>query len=61
MCGITEKVTFPIPLDMERKGCALFDIRGKVKPFTNEPLFCVPILSSRVWLEVINKCLFYVK
>ena len=39
MCGITEKVTFPIPLDMEGKGCALFDIRGKVKPFTNEPLF----------------------
>ena len=24
---------------MEGKGCALFDIRGKVKPFTNEPLF----------------------
>ena len=39
MRGITEKVTFPIPLDMERKGCTLFDIRGKVKPFTNEPLF----------------------
>ena len=39
MHGITEKVTFPIPLDMERKGCTLFDIRGKVKPFTNEPLF----------------------
>ena len=39
MHGITEKVTFPIPLDMERKGCTLFDVRGKVKPFTNEPLF----------------------
>ena len=39
MHGITEKVTFPIPLDMERKGCELFDIGGKVKPFTNEPLF----------------------
>ena len=37
--SITEKVTFPIPLDMEGKGCALFDIKGKVKPFTNEPLF----------------------
>ena len=56
MRGITEKVTFPIHLDMERKGCALFDIRGKVKPF-----FCALILSSRVWLEVINKCLFYIK
>ena len=39
MHSITEKVTFAIPLDMEGKGCALFDIRGKVKPFTNEPLF----------------------
>ena len=46
MRGIIEKVTFPIPLDMERKGCTLFDIRGKVKPFTSEPFFCVPILSS---------------
>ena len=50
MCGITEKVTFPIPLDMERNECALFDIRGKVKPFTNEPLFLCPdfIESSMV-------------
>ena len=47
MHGITEKVTFPISLDMERKGCALFDIRGKVKPFTNEPLFlCANFIES---------------
>ena len=47
MHGITEKVTFPTPLDMERKGCALFDIRGKVKPFTNEPLFlCADFIES---------------
>ena len=47
MHGITEKVTFPIPLDMEKKGCALFDIRGKVKPFTNEPLFlCTDFIES---------------
>ena len=39
MHGITKEVIFPIPLDMEEKGCALFDIRGKVKPFTKEPLF----------------------
>ena len=39
MHGITEKVTFSIPLDMEGKGYVLFDIRGKVKPFTNETLF----------------------
>ena len=46
MCGITEKVTFSIPLDMERKGCVLFDIRGEVKPFNNQHFFCVPILLS---------------
>ena len=47
MLGITEKVTFPIPLDMEKKGCTLFDIRGKVKPFTNEPLFlCANFIKS---------------
>ena len=47
MHGITEKVTFPIPLDMERKGCTLFDIRGKVNPFTNEPLFlCADFIES---------------
>ena len=47
MHGITEKVTFPIPLDMERKGCTLFDIRGKVKSFTNEPLFlCADFIES---------------
>ena len=47
MRGITEKVTFPIPLDMERKGCTLFDIRGKVKPFINEPLFlCANFIES---------------
>ena len=47
MHGIAEKVTFPIPLDMERKGCTLFDIRGKMKPFTNEPLFlCTDFIES---------------
>ena len=45
--GITEKVTFPIALDMERKRCTLFDIRGKVKPFTNEPIFlCTDFIES---------------
>ena len=29
MRSITEKITFPIPLDMQGKGCALFNIRGK--------------------------------
>ena len=49
MHGITEKVTFPIPLAMEGKGCALFDITGKVKPFTNEPLFlCADFIKSSV-------------
>ena len=39
MHSITEKVTFPIPLDKEGKGCALFD--------TNEPLFlCADFVES---------------
>ena len=47
MHSFTEKVTFPIPLDMEGKGCALFDIRGKMKPFTNESLFlCTDFVES---------------
>ena len=47
MHSITAEVTFPIPLDMEGKGCALFNIRGKVKPFTNEPLFlCADFVES---------------
>ena len=44
--GITEKVTFAIPLDMRRKVCALFDIRGKVKPFTDGPLsLCINFIE----------------
>ena len=32
---------------MDRKGRVLFDIRGKVKPFTNEPLFlCANFIES---------------
>ena len=47
MRSITEKVAFPIPLDMDGKRCALFDIRGKVKPFTNEALFlCTDFVES---------------
>ena len=53
MCGITEKVTFSILLDMEGKECAFFDIRSKVKPLTNEPFFlmiCIDFVkSSMVW------------
>ena len=61
MRGITEKVTFPIPLDMERKGCTLFDIRSKVKPFTNEPLFLcanfmeLSIVGSNKQMPILHK------
>ena len=60
MHGITEKVTFPIPLDMEGKGCALFDIRGKVKPFINEPHFLCANFVKPSMVESDKKCLFYV-
>ena len=61
MHNITEKVTFPIPLDMEGKGCVLFDIRGKVKPFTNELLFLCADFIKVSMVGNNNKCLFYVK
>ena len=61
MCGITEKVTFPIPLDMERKGCVLFDIRSKAKPFTNEPLFLCTNFTELSMVRSNKKCLFYIK
>ena len=61
MHGNTEKVTFPIPLDMEGKGYALFDISGKVKPFTNEPLFLCTDFVELSMVGSNNKCLFYIK
>ena len=33
------KSNISYPFRHGKKGCALFDIRGKVKLFTNEPLF----------------------
>lgn len=32
-------VVLPTTLDMEGKGCALFEIRGRCAPFTDMPLF----------------------
>ena len=44
MKGTSQKVTLPLKLDLENKGCSLFDISGKVKPYIEPPYTCVPIL-----------------
>ena len=38
----------------------VFDIRGKVKPFTNEPLFLCADFDEPSMVGSNNKCLFYV-
>ena len=38
MEGTSQKVTLPVKLDMENKGCSLFDISGTVKPYIELPI-----------------------
>ena len=37
MKGTSQKVTLSLELDMENKGCLLFDISGMVKPYIEPP------------------------
>ena len=39
MKGTSQKVTLPLELDMENKGCSLFDISGMVKPYIEPPIY----------------------
>lgn len=49
MWGTSQKITLPVTLDMEQKGCALFEITGKVSPHTEKPLFlCADFLESSI-------------
>ena len=50
MKGTSQKVTLPLKLDMENKGCLLFDISGTVKPVCR---FCGQQLRS--WLRTPNR------
>ena len=39
MKGTSQKMTLPLELDMENKGCLLFDISGMVKPYIEPPIY----------------------
>ena len=39
MKGTSQKLTLPVKLDMENKGCSLFDISGTVKPYIEPPIY----------------------
>ena len=47
MEGTSQKVTLPVELDMENKGCSQKDISSMVKPYIEPPIYpstCVLIL-----------------
>ena len=39
MKSTNQKVTLPVELDMENKGCSLFDISSMVKPYIELPIY----------------------
>ena len=61
MHGTSEKISFPSEMDMEGKGCALFEITGNVSPYADIPLFlCADflqdsIVSARRTLPVLHR------
>ena len=47
MSSSNQRVTLPKTHDMEGKGCALFEISGRVAPYTDMPLFlCVDFIEE---------------
>ena len=49
MKGTSEKVTLPLELDMENKGCSLFDISGTVKACIEPPIYlCVNFVVNSI-------------
>ena len=49
MEGISQKVTPPVELDMENKGCLLFDISGTVKPYIELPIYlCANFVGNSI-------------
>lgn len=49
MNSISERIPLPIDIDVENKGCALFEIRGEVSPCITQPLFlCVDFIAESV-------------
>ena len=49
MKGTSQKVTLPPKLDMENKGCSLFDISGTVKPYIEPPIhLCANFVGNSI-------------
>ena len=49
MKGTSQKVTLPVKLDMENKGCSLFDISGTVKPYIELPIYlCADFVGNSI-------------
>ena len=49
MKGTSQKVTLLLELDMENKGCSLFDISGMVKPYIEPPIYlCANFVGNSI-------------
>ena len=49
MKGTSQKVTLPLELDMENKGCSLFDISGIVKSYIEPPIYlCANFVGNSI-------------
>ncbi len=49
MDSSSQSIALPVTLSMEGHGCALFEIRGRVKPYTSVPLYmCVDFIDNSV-------------
>ena len=49
MKGTSQKVTLPLELDMENKGCLLFDISSMVKPYIEPPIYlCADFVGNSI-------------
>ena len=49
MSSASEQIKLPTTHDMEDKGCALFEMTGRVSPYTDIPLFlCTDFVEESV-------------
>ena len=49
MEGTSQKVTLPVELDMENKGCSLFDISSTVKSHIEPPIYlCADFVGNSI-------------
>ena len=49
MKGTSQKVTLPVELDMENKGCLLFDISSMVKLYIELPIYpCADFVGNSI-------------